>query len=306
MRATSKKGLPDEFAPPERDFALYEDVPYQDFWEDHGRTRQDALERFIIADMLPASGRRILDLGCGYGRLAPVYIDRFDQVVLCDGSLSLLRDAQAAVGPRAVFVLADLAHLPFRPASFDCVLTIRVLQHVRDLQSALEEARRVIAGGGQMLFSYHNKRNARRILRYFEIRKIGDPFSLESAQLEATLISHHPRHVGTLLRQAGFEEPEYRGTVVLDGLARVTERIGGRLPAGARWARFVGRSWLAPWLIGRVFAQGSVVPPAVGPVDDLFRCPICHGDLTRSDQQLECQACRRRYPIDEGIFDFRL
>ena len=105
---------PTRFPPAETGYSLYEDVAYQEYWK-NPLSRQDALEQYIISRMLPASGRRIIDLGCGYGRLAPCYVDRFDQVVLCDGSLSLLRDARAALGNRAFFVAADIARLPFRP-----------------------------------------------------------------------------------------------------------------------------------------------------------------------------------------------
>lgn len=300
------KGLPDRFPPSEKRYSLYEDVEYQEYWEDPGQIRQDALERHILSDMLPVSGRRIIDLGCGYGRLAPVYLDRFDQVVLYDGSLSLLRDAHDALGTRALLVAGDVGRLPFKAASFDCVLTIRVLQHVHNLQDTLEEVRRIIASEGQLVFSYHNKRNAHRLLHYLKARRSGNPFSLESAEIDATLISHHPTRVGALMRNAGFSTPEYRGAVVVNSLASITDRFRSQMPAGARWAPFMGRFRLSPWLIGRSFAEGGDDLQTGDSIDDLFQCPSCHGDLTPSNRGFECLVCHRGYPIDDGIIDFRL
>lgn len=300
------KGLPVRFPPSGKDYSLYEGIRYQEHWEDPAEIRQDALERYIISDMLPASGRRIIDLGAGYGRLAPVYLERFDQAVLYDGSMSLLRDARDDLGTRALLVAGDLSRLPFKAASFDCVLTIRVLQHVRDLPGAFGEMRRVVEGNGSVVFSYHNKRNARRVIRYFDTRKSGNPFSLESAEIGPTLISHHPRRVDALMREAGFTTPEYKGTVVVGPLANITDRLGHQAPAGARWASLMGRLRLAPWLIGRSFAEGSADAREVDSTDDLFECPNCHADLRSLDQAYECPGCHRRYPIDDGIVDFRL
>jgi len=299
------KALPDRFPPAEKSYALYENIEYQEFWEEPGLSRQDALERHIISGLLPVSGRRIIDLGGGYGRLAPCYINRFDQAVLCDGSLSLLRDAREALGSRALLVAADIAQLPFRTASFDCVLTIRVLQHMSDLQGTLKEVRRIIAAGGRLVFSYHNKRNANRVIRHSADRGNSSPYSLEPVEVWPTLISRHPDQVGTFLREARFSDPEYRGTVVVDSLANITDRFGRRTPAGARWAPFMGRFRLAPWLIGKSVAQGGDDLEAGDSIDDLFECPVCRGGLTRSGRGFECAACRRDYPIEDGIVDFR-
>lgn len=301
------KGLPDRFPPAEKSHSLYEGVEYQEFWEDPRLRRQDALEQHIISEMLPTSGRRILDLGCGHGRLTPCYRDRFDQAVLCDGSLSLLREARAAVGSTPTLVAADVAHLPFRPASFDCVLTIRVLQHIHDLDGALIEVRRVIAGNGRLVFSYHNKRNAKRIVRYFAARGASNPFSLVPTEPMPTLISRHPRMVELALQEAGFSPPEYQGTALVHPLASFGERFGRQAPAGAGWgwARFMGRSKLAPWLIGNSFAEADNELKTAGAIDEIFQCPVCQAAVGRSDEGFECLACHRAYPIEDGIFDFR-
>jgi ubiquinone/menaquinone biosynthesis C-methylase UbiE len=300
------RGIPNRFPPADKGYALYDDVEYREHWEGSHQARQDALERHIISDMLPASGRRIIDLGCGYGRLAPIYLDRFDQSVLFDGSFALLRDARDTLGDRAILVAGDLGSLPFTPSSFDCVLTIRVLQHLRELPSALEGIRRIIARDGSMVFSYYNKRNAHRILHYLKARKVGDPFSPEPAEISPTMIAQHPTRFGQLLGSARLSPPEYRGAVVVDSLASITDRFGGHGPAGAKWAPFMGRFRLAPWLIGRSFAEVNGSLPTTDSSTELFECPICHGQLNQSDKGLECFACQRGYPIDDGIYDFRL
>ena len=49
------------------------------------------------APVLPTSGRRLLEIGAGFGRLTNEY-GAFDQVVLLDYSLSHLQDAQERLG----------------------------------------------------------------------------------------------------------------------------------------------------------------------------------------------------------------
>ena len=205
------KGLPEKFLPAEERHALYEGIEYQAFWDDSTLRRQNALEQHLVAKMLPAAGYRILDLGGGYGRLAPSYLGRFKQVVLCDGSLSLLRAAQNALGDRAIYVAADVARLPFRAASFDCILTIRVLQHVQSLPDALNEMHRVVARDGTLVFSFHNKRNAKRIVRGFAARGDANPFSPAPTEPIPTLISRHPTVV---------EGTRARGGVLTAGVSR--------------------------------------------------------------------------------------
>ncbi len=305
-RSEPSRGLPADFSVAEKSCSLYEDVEYEEYWDDPGQVRQDALEKRLISDMLPSRGRRIIDVGCGYGRLAPCYIDRFDSVVLYDGSMSLLRQARESLGDRAVVVAGDVMRLPFKAAAFDNVLSIRVLQHMKDLDGAIAGMRRILAREGQFLFSYHNKRNAHRVLTYPKSRRIADPFSHESAEVSPTLISHHPQRMAAIFGSAGFSQPEYRGAVVVNSIARLAEKLGGHEPSGLKWASFTGEHRLAPWLIGRACALDGSPLVTGDSIDDLFECPSCAGDVTRHAESFECVRCGSHYPICDGIADFRL
>jgi SAM-dependent methyltransferase len=300
------RGLPDAFAPAEKGYALYEDVDYREFWKDPEQTRQDVLEKHLIAEMLPATGHRLIDVGCGYARLAPLYLGRFNEVVLLDGSMSLLRQAHETYGDAATYVAGDAGNLPFADATFDCLLTIRVLHHLHDLEGALAGMGRVLEKDGRMVFSYHNKRNARRMLEWAVGQREASPFDVESAETYPTLLSHHPVQVERYLGHAGFYAPEYQGAVVLNALARASEAVGIRGPSGMMWSRFTGRHLLAPWLIGSSTASNRALPKARRTLDESFKCPACAGAPLRDDSGYLCQSCGREYPIADGIIDFRL
>jgi ubiquinone/menaquinone biosynthesis C-methylase UbiE len=299
------KTIPDQFPPRDRLHSMYEDIEYREYWNDPAQAQQDALEQRLVTRLLPDSGRRIVDLAGGYGRLAPCYLERFDQAVLCDGSLSLLRQARDVLDDRVVLVAADVSKLPFRPAAFDCVLAIRVFQHLGNLEDVIGETSRVLASRGRLVFSYHNKRNLHRVLRHATAQGADNPFSIEPANLWGTLVSRHPRQIAAFLAQARYTAPMYWGAVVVEPLAALTEGLLRLSPAGAQWARFMGRFELAPWLVGMSVTADDTPQPVIGSNDDIFACPQCHADLTSVDGGFQCPACNLTYPVVDGIFDFR-
>jgi ubiquinone/menaquinone biosynthesis C-methylase UbiE len=74
--------------------------------------------RDAFLPLLPAPGRRTLEVGCGEGRVARDLTARGHRVVGLDASPTLLRHAAAAdVG--GWYVHADASALPFEDAAFD-------------------------------------------------------------------------------------------------------------------------------------------------------------------------------------------
>ena len=112
---------------------------------------------FDQLELLPDS--RLLDLGCGAGRLWAenlACIPRGWMVHLADASIGMVTDAQRALGEvrhARGWLTADAQHLPLRDATFDCVLANHMLYHVADRQRALREIARVLLPGGRLIAS---------------------------------------------------------------------------------------------------------------------------------------------------------
>ncbi|HWH44729.1 MAG TPA: methyltransferase domain-containing protein [Thermoleophilaceae bacterium] len=87
-----------------------------------------------------------LDLGCGDGRLAG-HIETAALTGADTSAVALERAAARLPGADLVRVEPD-APLPFGDCSFDLVLGVEMVEHVRDLQLLLSEARRVLRPGG--------------------------------------------------------------------------------------------------------------------------------------------------------------
>ncbi len=283
--------------------ANYEGVEYEDFWTGIDKEKLDALERAIVGELLPPRGRRILEVGCGYGRLADTYLDRFDEVVLTDPSLSLLGHARERYGDRATYVAADVHHLPFRDDAFDAILMVRVFHHLPDSRAALAELGRVTRGRGRLVFNYSNKRNLLRAVK-FAARRGDSPFGLEPVRLKPALYGHHPAFVGRLLRELHFDDIRYRGAGIVDKLAPGLGSLGVKLPPGEALAGPLGIVKLGPIVFVSAEAPGG--PLARGDaIADLFACPACGGALAEETGAYRCAGCGRSYPVADGIVDLR-
>jgi ubiquinone/menaquinone biosynthesis C-methylase UbiE len=89
-----------------------------------------------------------LDLGCGDGRLSAL-LDA-EGLTLADVSdVALDRAARRLPGARVVALDPD-APLPLPDNAFDLVLCAETIEHVRDVQLLLSEARRVLRPGGRL------------------------------------------------------------------------------------------------------------------------------------------------------------
>ena len=93
-----------------------------------------------------------LEIGCGFGRLSPIFArasQRHQAVDINTDALAIARQTYPAVS----FELGSATALPFRDGQFDFVVTWTVIQHVPPdrIQAACEEIKRVLAPGGLLL-----------------------------------------------------------------------------------------------------------------------------------------------------------
>lgn len=105
-------------------------------------------------------GQRVLDLGCGAGRLTTYLRPLVERYVGLDVSAHMVEHCQKAF-PGLEFVQGDMRSLaPFDDGAFDTVFAVANLfdavSHVERLQ-VLAEVRRVLAPGGLLIFSTHNR-----------------------------------------------------------------------------------------------------------------------------------------------------
>ena len=207
-------------------------------------------ERFAaLVEIGDLRGRRVLDVGCGTGRLAAALaVEARARVWGIDQSIDMVAVARETV-PAGVGVRQAVAErLPFRDGWFDRV-TMSLVIHLVERPQALAEARRVVGPDGRIaIATFHPDHFASYWLDpYFpSIREIDEdrfptPKALETALAEAGF----PRFV---TRRLIAEETIDRGTALArirgrhistfdllsadeieEGTARATHELGDRI-----------------------------------------------------------------------------
>jgi SAM-dependent methyltransferase len=186
---------------------------------------------------LPAPPRRVVDIGCGEGRVTRDLKRLGYEVIGVDASPTLVAAAREE-DPGGEYHLADAAGLPLPNQTADLAILFMSPQDIDDLDGALREAARILVPGGHLRMAIvHPMNSAGRFdstepdatfeIRgsYFDERRYADRF--ERAGLTMTFASRHRslERVAAAILGAGL---------LID---RVAEPPATNAAPGDRWRR---------------------------------------------------------------------
>lgn len=121
-------------------------------------TREQLWDNLLPLKRFAKNGDRILDVGCGNGRLRLLFEGMSIQYTGIDQSEALIAIAKKKY-PDGTFVEGKMTRLPFLDEAFDAVYCIAALHHIptKELQlRAIEEMHRVLATGGHLVMTNWN------------------------------------------------------------------------------------------------------------------------------------------------------
>lgn len=281
----------------------YEGSNYRtEFWEGQGRNYEDKVERVALRRLLPESGRRLLEIGAGFGRLTGEYRG-YEQVVLLDYSFSQLQHARDRYGDTGfVYVAGDVYRLPFRSGVFDAATMIRVIHHMADAGAALRQVRRVLMPQGVFVLEFANKRNLKAMLRYALKKQTWNPYTPEPVEFVELNFDFHPRMIYQTLADAQFSL-QARVPVSFFRLGLLKNTLPTGLLVGLDALLQYTGLHITPSIFTRSLAAGET--PNHLTARSLFVCPQSGGELTRDGDTLVCEETGVRYAIRDGIYDFK-
>jgi len=282
----------------------YEGSDYQtSFWDQGGRAYEDGAEAIALRRLLPPNGNLLLELGAGAGRNTPRYAG-FERVVLLDYSLTQLQQAQERLGKsdRYIYVAGDVYRLPFVDGLFDAATMIRVLHHLAEAPGALAQIWRVLQERSTFILEFANKQNLKAILRYFTHQQEWSPFSPEQVEFVPLNFDFHPKTVRAWLGEANFEIK--RQLTVSHFRIGLLKRLlpTKLLVAMDSFAQLTGDWWQ---LTPSVFVKSQAIGKS-STSNGFFKCPSCGQSIDeKQPEALICSGCGTRWPIVDGIYDFR-
>lgn len=238
-------------------------------YRDHLSARPNTdFARFVtLVQRFAPVGGRILEVGCGTGQAAHMLAEAGLQVMASDLSPLFLAAAPAS-GNFIPFVAADVACLPFADETFDAVVSNEMVEHLPDVEVALDEMARVTRVGGVVilrspalaspvwpLLDLPNllRRQGGRPPHYTNLREAARFFVMNVARTIHIAFSDGPlfeRRTPELSGAAGDSDAVYWSSSI--ELARYFARRGFGILNQVEFGLPFSRSWLvakiAPWL----------------------------------------------------------
>ncbi len=161
--------------------------------------------RISIPRIALPRGGRLLNLWSRQGEAVPIIRERYPGIELVNAEISRVMLRQAGERfPGEVFVPTDLQQLCFQDASFNCVLSLEMLEHSPSPQRILREIFRVLKPGGRLILTCPGAMSE--IHLWFADRWLDN-------HGEGPHRFHSVRRVKRMLREAGFILDYHRATL---------------------------------------------------------------------------------------------
>lgn len=199
--------------------AAYDDYDYPKYWATRGY--EHASEVAALNSFFKVVGRvdKILEVGCGHGRLASIYGPFARKITIADPSRKLLAIAKKGLKKQKLeptVVESTLQNLPTKLSGekYDCVVLVRVIHHIRSTEIAFKAVHSLLKPGGYLILEFANKLHGKAIIKKllkgdltFMIDIFPDDRRSEGNKKKGTIafLNHNPDAIEQSLLDDGFK-----------------------------------------------------------------------------------------------------
>jgi SAM-dependent methyltransferase len=113
------------------------------------------LKRCLGGDLEQLEGRRVLEAGSGAGRFTEVFLKYRANLDSFDFSNAVEANAVNNGAKEFTLVQADIMAMPFRPATYDFVACLGVLQHTPDTEQSIHKLWEMVRPGGKLVIDHY-------------------------------------------------------------------------------------------------------------------------------------------------------
>lgn len=194
------------------------DFDYASFWKT--RAYEHRAEKILITRWLsryPRQAGWLVDIGGSFGRLLPVYAQRFAAVAITDYATSEFHLAPPVAKEEGLalrLIAANAYHLPFKDNSQAAIISVRLLHHLEDPERFLSELERILCPGGVIILEAASKNHLKLLFASLiklnfkdwraKWRDIGHTGDLPSGNFNL-IRNYHPRYIEGLLSKTGLK-----------------------------------------------------------------------------------------------------
>ena len=163
----------------------------------------------VILDRLPLRGdERVLDLGCGTGRVTAQLLERLGpdgRVVGIDGSARMVDEARRLLGddPRVAFEQQDLLALGVSPPA-DAAVSSATFHWIKDHDTLFARIRGALRAGGRFVAQCGGRGNIATVVRAVEEVSAREPYAEAFAGWPSPWNYAGPEETTERLQRAGF------------------------------------------------------------------------------------------------------
>ncbi len=139
------------------------------------------------------TAKRVLDVGCGKGRFARIFKDRYPESTLVGLDLA---EAMLRFVPQGIATCSgSMTDLPFADQSFDAAYATESLEHAVDIERAVAEICRVVKPGGRIVIIDKNAEHWGRLKtphweKWFQRAELESLLKKECGEVSSRFISY--------------------------------------------------------------------------------------------------------------------